>query len=88
MTDTKIAVFQPKDASKPIVVHEGGEVAGRKVETIEGDEVVLRGPDGEEERLHPIPDPALAAAAGAMSGEVDPPPPRRPRPGVAPRPVA
>jgi len=89
-SDAKFAIFQPRDPAKPVSVEEGDDIAGRKVQSIDFEEVVLLGPDGEE-HLHPTPDPAIEAAAAAMG--LDNPdtqagqPPRRPvRPGVLPRP--
>jgi hypothetical protein len=75
--DLSIAIFQPRDAGKPIAVAEGGEIAGRKVQTIDPLEVVVLGPEGEE-HLHVVPDPALAHEGGAADQSVDEAPqPRR-----------
>jgi len=65
-----IAIFQPKDAGKPIAVAQGGEIAGRKVQAIDPLEVVVLGPEGEE-RLHVVPDPALAHQGNAADQPVD-----------------
>jgi len=56
LTGLRLAIFQGTD--KPVVVREGGRVAGRKVETIGPLEVVLTGPQGEE-RMRPMPDSTL-----------------------------
>jgi hypothetical protein len=79
--NTKIAIFQPKDAGKPIAVAEGQDIAGRKIASIEPEEIVLDGPEGEQ-HLSPIPDPTLEQAVAAMAMVAEPPiraqPGRRP----------
>jgi hypothetical protein len=83
--DTRLAIFQPKDASKPLVLGEGGEVAGLKIAAIAPFEVIMSGPKGEQ-HLYPTPDPTLLAAPMDMpepAGIPQPDPRRRGlRPGV------
>ena len=77
VTGLRLAIFQANSVDKPVVVREGGEVAGRKVKAIGPLEVVLTGPQGEE-RMHPMPDQTLTRDRAP-----DTPVPRPPQPGSA-----
>jgi hypothetical protein len=64
--ETKLAIFQPTQG-KPIVVGEGAEIDGHKVQSIGPEEIVLVGPEGTE-RLRPLPDPAAEHISRPVSG--------------------
>lgn len=66
----RLAIFAVTGA-KPLIVGEGGEVSGWRIETITPGAVSLSGPGGTE-RLQPKPDASLVRAA--------PPPPALPAP--------
>jgi hypothetical protein len=71
-----IAIFAVKDA-KPVILNEGENVSGWRIETIGPIEISLSGPGGNK-TLRPEPDPTLAPPPGAVPPEVGAQPPAAP----------
>jgi hypothetical protein len=83
-SDLKRAIFAPDGSDKPIVVSEGENVGGWRVQEIAADSVTMVGPDGTR-RLRPK-FAANASPAGVPEAAAPPQPLPAPAPGTGPLP--